>query len=235
MDDPFGNRIELHPAVAIDGPPVRPSRASGQWRGGCTRSRRRPSEDRPAPSGRIPVQVDRGSGRCLRIGLHGPRSQLATPPLRCRTPVRPGWVERRHRVLWEHTSELASATEGSSGRARGKRRRPGRPPRPADRKEGAPWPAMSAGRPTAWCSRCGSPRTGGPVEVADGEIVGLGFAPFLDGHARILWSRTGRAPVLPGVFCTRVAGVPFHDDVAQLPHFSAGRRRRDPGRAGQRP
>jgi len=62
------------------------------------------------------------------------------------------------------------------------------------------------------------------VEVADGELVGQGFVPYLDEALTVPLMEDGRSPVLPGVFCTRVAGVPFHDDVVQLPHFSAGRR-----------
>ena len=56
------------------------------------------------------------------------------------------------------------------------------------------------------------------VEVADGELVGHGFAPYLDEARTIPLVEDGRSPVLPGVFCARVAGVPFHDDVVQLPH-----------------
>jgi hypothetical protein len=75
------------------------------------------------------------------------------------------------------------------------------------------------------------------VEVADGELVGLGFAPYLDEARTIPLVEDGRSPVLPGVFCTRVDGVPFHDDVVQLPHFSAGRRveiRAEPANAHDR-
>ena len=42
------------------------------------------------------------------------------------------------------------------------------------------------------------------------------------------------APVLPGVFYSRVAGVSFHDDVLQLPHFGAGNHveiRHEPGQS----
>jgi len=61
------------------------------------------------------------------------------------------------------------------------------------------------------------------VEVADGEIVGLGYAPFLDEAQTLPLAEDSSSPVLPGVFCTRVSGVSFHDDVAQAPDFSAGR------------
>ena len=60
------------------------------------------------------------------------------------------------------------------------------------------------------------------VEVAEGEIVGLGYAPFLDRARTQPLDEDSAGPVLPGVFCTRVSGIAFHDDVAQLPHFSAG-------------
>ena len=60
------------------------------------------------------------------------------------------------------------------------------------------------------------------IEVADGEIVGLGYAPFLDEARTVPLVEDSSSPVLPGVFCTRVSGVSFHDDVAQLPQFSAG-------------
>ncbi|HUY66318.1 MAG TPA: hypothetical protein VMV06_05835 [Acidimicrobiales bacterium] len=75
------------------------------------------------------------------------------------------------------------------------------------------------------------------VEVADGELIGLGFAPYLDEACTIPVVEDGRSPVLPGVFCTRVAGVPFHDDVVQSSHFSAGRRveiRAEPANARDR-
>jgi hypothetical protein len=61
------------------------------------------------------------------------------------------------------------------------------------------------------------------VEVADGEIVGLGFTPYLDQERTVPLPEDSTAAVLPGVFCTQVSGVSFHDDVAQLPHFAAGR------------
>ncbi len=61
------------------------------------------------------------------------------------------------------------------------------------------------------------------VEVADGEIVGLGYTPYLDRQCTVPLDEDNAAPVLPGVFCARVSGVSFHDDVAQLPHFAAGR------------
>jgi hypothetical protein len=75
------------------------------------------------------------------------------------------------------------------------------------------------------------------VEVADGELVGQGFAPYLDEARTIPLVEDGRSPVLPGVFCTRVAGVAFHDDAVQLPHFAAGRRveiRAEPANAQDR-
>ncbi len=61
------------------------------------------------------------------------------------------------------------------------------------------------------------------VSVADGEMFGLGFKPYLDKERTVELSENAVAPVLPGVFFTRVAGVAFHDDVLQLPHFAAGK------------
>jgi hypothetical protein len=62
------------------------------------------------------------------------------------------------------------------------------------------------------------------VELADGEAVGTGFTPFLDrAHTEEL-HEDHDAPVLPGVFYAAVTGVSFHDDVLQLPQFSAGSR-----------
>jgi len=60
------------------------------------------------------------------------------------------------------------------------------------------------------------------LEVADGEIVGLGYIPFLDRERTIPLTEDSTSPVLPGVFYARVSGVSFHDDVARLPHFAAG-------------
>ena len=60
------------------------------------------------------------------------------------------------------------------------------------------------------------------VETADGEIVGFGYAPFLDAERTVPLVEDGTAPVLPGVFCARVSGVSFHEDAAQLPYFTAG-------------
>jgi len=60
------------------------------------------------------------------------------------------------------------------------------------------------------------------LELADGEIVGLGYAPFLDPDRTVPLAEDSAAPVLPGVFCAAVSGVTFHDDVIQLPHFTAG-------------
>ena len=62
------------------------------------------------------------------------------------------------------------------------------------------------------------------IEQADGEVVGLGYKPFLDEARTVELVEDDSAPVLPGVFYTRVAGVSFHDDVLQLPHFAAGTR-----------
>jgi hypothetical protein len=60
------------------------------------------------------------------------------------------------------------------------------------------------------------------VEAGDGELVGMGFTPFLDpDHTEEIHEDHG-APVLPGVFYANVEGVSFHDDVLQLPLFSAG-------------
>lgn len=61
------------------------------------------------------------------------------------------------------------------------------------------------------------------VEVADGEIVGIGFTPYLDEDRTVELVENDHFPVLPGVVYTRVAGVAFHDEVIQLPDFSAGR------------
>jgi len=75
------------------------------------------------------------------------------------------------------------------------------------------------------------------VEAADGELVGVGFVPYLDEARTIPLVEDARSPVLPGVFCTRVDGVPFHGDVVQLSHFSAGRRveiRAEPANARDR-
>ncbi len=60
------------------------------------------------------------------------------------------------------------------------------------------------------------------VETADGEVVGFGYKPFLDGARTVEIKEDDQAPVLPGVFYSRVVGVSFHDDVLQLPHFGAG-------------
>ncbi len=65
---------------------------------------------------------------------------------------------------------------------------------------------------------------GRTIEVADGEVVGFGFRVFLDAERTVELREDDRAPVLPGVFYTPVAGVSFHDDVLQLPHFGAGRK-----------
>lgn len=62
------------------------------------------------------------------------------------------------------------------------------------------------------------------VQVAEGEVVGLGFRPFLDPSCTVGLDEDDSGPVLPGVFFARVAGVSFHDDILQLPHFRAGRR-----------
>jgi hypothetical protein len=61
------------------------------------------------------------------------------------------------------------------------------------------------------------------IEMADGEVVGVGFKPFLDEARTVELIEDEQAPVLPGVVYTRVAGVPFHDDVIQLPVFGAGK------------
>jgi hypothetical protein len=60
------------------------------------------------------------------------------------------------------------------------------------------------------------------VPVADGEMFGFGFKPFLDRERTVELRPDDSAPVLPGVFFTRVAGVSFHDDVLQMPQFRAG-------------
>jgi hypothetical protein len=60
------------------------------------------------------------------------------------------------------------------------------------------------------------------IEVADGEVVGVGFTPYLDPDREEMLAEDSRAPVLPGVFCTQLTGVSFHDDAVQLPHFQAG-------------
>ena len=62
------------------------------------------------------------------------------------------------------------------------------------------------------------------IEVADGNTVGLGFKPFLDDARTVEIIEDDQSPVLPGVFYTRVAGVFFHDDTLQLPHFGAGKK-----------
>jgi len=60
------------------------------------------------------------------------------------------------------------------------------------------------------------------VQSIDGEVFGLGYRAFLDKARTEELLENAEAPVLPGVFFTRVAGVSFHDDVLQLPHFAAG-------------
>jgi hypothetical protein len=60
------------------------------------------------------------------------------------------------------------------------------------------------------------------IEVADGEVVGVGFTPYLDPEREVALFEDSSSPVLPGVFCTRLTGVSFHDDVVQLDHFRAG-------------
>ncbi len=60
------------------------------------------------------------------------------------------------------------------------------------------------------------------IEAADGEIIGVGYTPYLDPERKVTLFEDSRSPVLPGVFCTRLTGVSFHDDVVQLPHFRAG-------------
>jgi hypothetical protein len=62
------------------------------------------------------------------------------------------------------------------------------------------------------------------IEVADGTVVGFGFRVFLDRERSVELVEDDQAPVLPGIFHTQVAGVSFHDDVLQLPHFGAGRK-----------
>jgi len=63
----------------------------------------------------------------------------------------------------------------------------------------------------------------GSIGVTDGELVGSGFKPYLDRDRTVELTENDAAPVLPGVFFTRVSGVTFHDDALQLPHFGAGR------------
>jgi hypothetical protein len=60
------------------------------------------------------------------------------------------------------------------------------------------------------------------IEVADGEVIGIGYTPYLDPEREVTLFEDSRSPVLPGVFCTRLTGVSFHDDVVQLPDFRAG-------------
>jgi HIRAN domain len=60
------------------------------------------------------------------------------------------------------------------------------------------------------------------VPVADGEMFGFGFKPYLDSDRTVELLADDSAPVLPGVFFTRVVGVSFHDDVLQMPQFRAG-------------
>ncbi len=55
------------------------------------------------------------------------------------------------------------------------------------------------------------------VEVADGEVVGFGFIPYLDPLGTQALVEDNDAPVLPGVFFARVVGVAFHDDVCNFP------------------
>jgi HIRAN domain len=75
------------------------------------------------------------------------------------------------------------------------------------------------------------------IEGPDGELVGLGFRAFLDRERTVELCEDDLAPVLPGVFFTRVDGVDFHDDVIPLRHFGAGSRiqiKAEPGNASDR-
>jgi hypothetical protein len=60
------------------------------------------------------------------------------------------------------------------------------------------------------------------IEVADGEVIGVGYTPYLDPDRNVTLFEDSTSAVLPGVFCARLTGVSFHDDVVQLPHFRAG-------------
>lgn len=62
------------------------------------------------------------------------------------------------------------------------------------------------------------------IEGPDGELVGIGYRPYLDRECTVELSEDELTPVLPGVFFTRVDGVDFHDDVIPLRHFGAGSR-----------
>jgi len=61
------------------------------------------------------------------------------------------------------------------------------------------------------------------VPGAEGEELGVGFKAYLDEARTEEIVEDDRAPVLPGVFYSRVAGVRFHDDSLQLPQFGVGR------------
>jgi hypothetical protein len=61
------------------------------------------------------------------------------------------------------------------------------------------------------------------LQGPDGDEVGVGFKAYLDEDRTVELIEDDLAPVLPGVFYTRVAGVTFHDDSLQLPHFGVGR------------
>jgi hypothetical protein len=60
------------------------------------------------------------------------------------------------------------------------------------------------------------------VPGPDGDELGAGYKAYLDEDRTVEITEDDRAPVLPGVFYTRVAGVTFHDDSLQLPQFVAG-------------
>jgi hypothetical protein len=61
------------------------------------------------------------------------------------------------------------------------------------------------------------------VQGTDGEELGVGFKAYLDEDRTVEIIEDDLAPVLPGVFYTRIAGVTFHDDSLQLPQFGVGR------------
>jgi hypothetical protein len=61
------------------------------------------------------------------------------------------------------------------------------------------------------------------VQGTDGDEVGVGYKAYLDEAHTVEIIEDDLAPVLPGVFYTRIAGVTFHDDSLQLPQFGMGR------------
>ena len=62
------------------------------------------------------------------------------------------------------------------------------------------------------------------AEGCDALVVATEWDEFIDEARTVEIIEDDGAPVLPGVFYTRVAGASFHDDALQLPHFAAGKK-----------